>query len=88
MAEPNISEQKMDPDEPTVYDEWRLADGLFPAEATSKSIFFVAQPCKVGFVRVRRGGEEGYASDTEQTFKIPAGHECEVFNCKIKFTQS
>ena len=71
----------------TIYDEWRPADGLFPVESTAKRISFVTHiHGKVGFVRVR-GGQEGYASGTMQTFDIPTGHMCEVFNCKIKFTR-
>jgi hypothetical protein len=77
---------KMNPDEQTVYDEWRVADGLFPKEPVPKRVHFVARQGKVGFVRVR-GGNEGYAGDTEKAFDIPAGHELEVLNCTIKFTR-
>jgi len=77
----------MNPEEPTVYDIWKGADGLFPAEGTAKWISFVSsREGLAGFVRVV-GGEEGFTNNTEKKFYIPPGHDCEVLGCRIMFTR-
>jgi len=92
MAEQNSSqepaEEKMNPNEPTVYDVWKRADGLFPAEDKAKWISFVSSRGNLdGFVRVV-GGEEGFTDDKVRKFFIPPGHSCEVLGCKILFTRA
>jgi len=83
------TERKMDTTAPTVYNEWRVADGLFRPEETSKTIWF-----KGGFVRVRKEDwntivQEGWAvGKTGQTFHVPSGHYCEVLGSpEIMFTR-
>lgn len=73
----------------TVYNEWRVADGLFRPEDISKTIWF-----KGGFVRVRKQDwdtivEEGWAVDNRgQSFHVPAWHYCEVLGSPhIMFTK-
>jgi len=82
------AEDKMNPEGPTIYDEWKPADGLFKAENVAKRITFVSRKNDSwGFVRVV-GGNEGYTRSEEKTFDVPAGHKCEVLGCKIMFTRA
>jgi len=84
----DAAEEKMNPEDPTLYDVWRPADGLFKAENVAKRITFVSNRTgSWGFVRVV-GGEEGYAGQESKTFNVPAGHKCEVMGCKIMFTRA
>lgn len=72
----------------TVYDVWKRADGLFPAEDSAKWISFVSSREGLsGFVRVV-GGDEGFTGNTVKKFYIPSGHSCEVLGCRIMFTQA
>jgi len=80
--------EKMNPDEATLYDEWRHADGIFKPEDVAKYISFLpATQGRPGFVRVQ-GAEEGLASAEVTKYHIPAGSTTEVLNCKIKFTKT
>ncbi|EDN02506.1 predicted protein [Histoplasma mississippiense (nom. inval.)] len=82
------TEEKMDPEAPTIYDIWKAADGLFKGESVAKRITFMSsRDGFAGFVRVI-GGDEGYAGQNPRTFDIPAWHSCEVLGCKIKFTRA
>jgi hypothetical protein len=83
------AKEKMDTTVATVYDVWKTADGLFPPEASAKTISF-----KGGFVRVRGQDwasiiDEGWAGNTERTFQVPPWHYCEVLgSAEIKFTRA
>jgi len=81
------TEDKMNPEGPTVYDVWKPADGLFKAEDAAKWITFVSSlEGYAGYVRVV-GGDELITYDTEKKLYIPAGKNCEVLGCKIMFTR-
>jgi len=80
--------EKMDTTLPTVYNEWRIADGLFRPESASKIISFTN-----GFVRVRKQdwttiSDEGWAGSIEKSFKVPSWYYCEVLDsAQIKFSK-
>jgi len=81
-------EEKMNPEEPTEYDVWKPADGLFRAETTEKWISFMSSNNeREGFVRVV-GGEEGFANEIPKKFRVPPGHNCEVLGCRIMFSRT
>jgi len=82
-----VAEEKMNPEQPTVYDLWKPADGLFKGEAAAKWISFVSSRKGLdGFVRVV-GGDEGLTSKASK-FYIPPWHDCEVLGCRIMFTRT
>jgi hypothetical protein len=84
---PEGTDDKMDPDGPTLFGVWKPADGLFRGEPTGKWITFVSSSeDSAGFVRVV-GGDEGYTSDKPKKFYVPPNHSCEVLGCKIMFTR-
>jgi hypothetical protein len=84
---PEGTDDKMDPDGPTLFGVWKPADGLFQGEPTGKWITFVSSSeNSAGFVRVV-GGDEGYTSDKPRKFYVPPYHSCEVLGCKIMFTR-
>lgn len=72
----------------TIYDVWKSADGLFAGQPEDKLITFKSSSDgSVGFVRVV-GGEEGYTTQGERTFRIPSGASFEVLGCMVKFTRA
>lgn len=78
----------MNPEEPTVYDVWKPADGLFKGEGVAKWITFTSRrKDSDGFVRVV-GGEEGFTRDTSKKFYVPKWCDCEVLGCKIMFSRA
>lgn len=82
------TEEKMNPEEPTTYDVWKRADGLFPPEAAAKWISFVSSREGLdGFVRVV-GGDERFADNAEKKLYVPSWHSCEVLGCRIMFTRA
>jgi len=80
--------EKMNPEEPTVYDVWKPVDGLFKGEGVAKWITFVSRrKGHDGFVRVV-GGDEGFTRDTSKKFYVPKWCDCEVLGCKIMFSKA
>lgn len=73
----------------TIYDVWHKADGLHKGEESPKWITF-----KNGFVRVRKSdwvtiAQEGWATDTPESFFVPPLYSCEVLgNPDIRFIRA
>ncbi|KAJ5800868.1 uncharacterized protein N7518_002936 [Penicillium psychrosexuale] len=87
---PHTAVEKLNPNEPTIYNIWKAADGSFAEEPVGKTIKFKLRSGKpYGLARVfGKEGEEDktkWASDESQELYIPPHRRYEVFRCIIKF---